>query len=110
MAKTHFRILFVLVALFGCFMVGSVRALTHIVGGSHGWRVPDNKTYFDEWAKPRAFGVGDKLGEYIYTPRAYEFFMSYFILVSQTSKNKQTNKHNPISFLAYPKLYYRYGN
>ncbi|PON44313.1 Phytocyanin domain containing protein [Parasponia andersonii] len=57
----QFRILFALAALFGSFMIGSVRAMTHIVGGSHGWRVPDNKTYFDEWAKPRTFGVGDRL-------------------------------------------------
>lgn len=39
-----------------------VDAFTHIVGGSHGWRVPENTTFFDQWAKPRTFGVGDRLG------------------------------------------------
>ena len=43
-------------------MGSSVNAFTHIVGASHGWRVPDNVTFYDEWAKPRTFGVGDKLG------------------------------------------------
>ncbi|CAK9324811.1 unnamed protein product [Citrullus colocynthis] len=38
-----------------------VDAFTHIVGGSHGWRVPENTTFFDQWAKPRTFGVGDRL-------------------------------------------------
>ncbi|XP_022931314.1 stellacyanin-like [Cucurbita moschata] len=42
-------------------MGSSVNAFTHIVGASHGWRVPDNVTFYDEWAKPRTFGVGDKL-------------------------------------------------
>ncbi|XP_038878156.1 stellacyanin-like [Benincasa hispida] len=43
-------------------MMGScVNAFTHIVGGSHGWRVPENITFFDEWTKPRTFGVGDRL-------------------------------------------------
>ncbi|XP_015896396.2 umecyanin [Ziziphus jujuba] len=54
--------LIILAATMGCFMMAtSVNAMTHIVGGSHGWRVPDNKTYFEDWARPRTFGVGDRL-------------------------------------------------
>merc|ERR1711971_915129 len=53
--------LFMLAAIAGCLMMGSVSAMTHIVGGGHGWRLPDNQTFFEEWAKPRTFGVGDRL-------------------------------------------------
>ncbi|KAF4389355.1 umecyanin-like [Cannabis sativa] len=42
-------------------MVDCVMGFTHIVGGRFGWRVPRNLTFFDEWAKPRTFGVGDRL-------------------------------------------------
>ncbi|KAB1202805.1 Umecyanin [Morella rubra] len=59
MAKVH--LLLFMAAAIGCFMMGSVSAMTHIVGGGHGWRVPDNATFFKEWAKPRTFGVGDRL-------------------------------------------------
>ena len=56
--------LFMLAAIAGCLMMGSVSAMTHIVGGGHGWRLPDNQTFFEEWAKPRTFGVGDRLGKF----------------------------------------------
>ncbi|KAL5539377.1 hypothetical protein UlMin_044420 [Ulmus minor] len=53
----------IFVILLSSFMIGlgSVSAMIHIVGGSHGWRVPHNQTYFEEWAKPRTFGLGDRL-------------------------------------------------
>jgi hypothetical protein len=61
--KTHLSLL--VLAAVGCsFMMGSVSAMTHVVGGGHGWRVPLNQTFFEEWAKPRTFGVGDKLGKF----------------------------------------------
>lgn len=63
MVKSKFTMFFTLAAILGYFMIGQVGAFTHIVGGSHGWRVPDNKTYFQDWAKPRTFGVGDRLGK-----------------------------------------------
>ena len=63
MTKMHIT-LFMLAAIAGCFMMGSVSAMTHIVGGSHGWSLPDNQTFFADWAKPRTFGVGDKLGKF----------------------------------------------
>ncbi|XP_023518646.1 umecyanin-like [Cucurbita pepo subsp. pepo] len=51
-----------MIGIFSCLLfMPSMDAFTHIVGGNHGWRVPDNVTFFDEWAKPRTFGVGDKL-------------------------------------------------
>ena len=60
-------------------MIGEVSAFTHIVGGSHGWRVPDNLTYYEEWAMPRTFGVGDKLGK----------------LFFKNKKIKKNNNNNP---------------
>uniref|UniRef100_A0A2N9FXV0 Phytocyanin domain-containing protein n=1 Tax=Fagus sylvatica TaxID=28930 RepID=A0A2N9FXV0_FAGSY len=62
MTKMHIT-LFMLAAIAGCFMMGSVSAMTHIVGGSHGWSLPDNQTFFADWARPRTFGVGDKLAK-----------------------------------------------
>lgn len=63
MTKMHIT-LFMLAAIAGCFMMGSVSAMTHIVGGSHGWSLPDNQTFFADWARQRTFGVGDKLGKF----------------------------------------------
>uniref|UniRef100_A0A5B7BTR6 Putative umecyanin-like n=1 Tax=Davidia involucrata TaxID=16924 RepID=A0A5B7BTR6_DAVIN len=59
MAKMILSLL-VLAAL-GCFMTQPASAMYHIVGGSLGWTIPPNKTYFQEWAKPRVFGVEDKM-------------------------------------------------
>lgn len=42
-------------------MVGSVGAVTHVVGDSYGWQVPVESTFFEDWAKTRTFGVGDEL-------------------------------------------------
>lgn len=54
--------LFTLAAL-GCFMMAPVSAFNHVVGGGLGWAVPPNTTFYRDWAKPRIFGVGDKLGK-----------------------------------------------
>ncbi|XP_021818663.1 umecyanin-like [Prunus avium] len=53
-------VVFMLAAI-GCFWMGSVSAMDHIVGGSAGWTTPPNKTFFQDWAFPRTFGVGDRL-------------------------------------------------
>ncbi|ERN01767.1 hypothetical protein AMTR_s00097p00156790 [Amborella trichopoda] len=37
-------------------------ALTHIVGGSFGWKIPPNNTFYDQWAKTHTFNLNDKLG------------------------------------------------
>ncbi|KAI3421472.1 Phytocyanin domain-containing protein, partial [Psidium guajava] len=52
--------------LLGCsvmatMLVGSASAMLHVVGGRQGWDVPDNVTFYQDWAKPRTFGVGDQL-------------------------------------------------
>ena len=83
-----------LATIIGCFMIGEVSAFTHIVGGSHGWRVPDNLTYYEEWAMPRTFGVGDKLGKLFLkktttTTLQYNFVGSLFLFFSCISSIKQ---------------------
>ena len=41
-----------------------IMPIDHIVGGAFGWRLPEaNKTFYEDWAKPRVFGVGDTLGK-----------------------------------------------
>ncbi|KAK3434258.1 hypothetical protein EUGRSUZ_D01774, partial [Eucalyptus grandis] len=51
--------------LLGCsvmaMLMGSTSATLHVVGGRQGWDVPDNVTFYQDWAKPRTFGVGDQL-------------------------------------------------
>ncbi|KAH7863315.1 hypothetical protein Vadar_016055 [Vaccinium darrowii] len=42
-------------------MMAPTSAMYHVVGGSLGWTVPPNQTYYEEWAKPRVFGVEDHL-------------------------------------------------
>ncbi|CAM8992662.1 unnamed protein product [Rhodiola kirilowii] len=55
-------------------MASCIDAFSHIVGGSLGWAIPPNATYYDEWAAPpRVFGVGDKL-VFPYRPGQYNVF------------------------------------
>ncbi|KAF3448665.1 hypothetical protein FNV43_RR09378 [Rhamnella rubrinervis] len=76
MANPQLAIL-VLTVTMGCFMMAPVSGFIHIVGGKHGWRVPHNKTYYEEWARPRTFGVGDRLGLMV--------DMEQYLLVSNVS-------------------------
>lgn len=61
MANLQLTLLVLAVAM-GCFTMAPVSGFIHIVGGGHGWSVPDNKTFYKDWARPRTFGVGDRLG------------------------------------------------
>ena len=54
---------FLALAAVACLMTAPAAAFTHIVGGSFGWKTPQNLTFYQDWAKPRTFGVGDKLGK-----------------------------------------------
>lgn len=49
------------VVFMSCVLIQSADALIHVVGGACGWEVPPNRTFYADWAKPRTFGVGDKL-------------------------------------------------
>ena len=55
----------ILWATMGYFLTGQVGAMTHIVGGSFGWRFPANTSFYQAWAKPRNFTSGDKLGKFL---------------------------------------------
>ncbi|OWM72133.1 mavicyanin-like [Punica granatum] len=50
--------------LLGCtlaMMMGSARAITHVVGGSYGWQVPETSDFYEKWASRKKVTVGDKL-------------------------------------------------
>ena len=49
------------VGLMFCVQMHSSSALIHVVGGKEGWEIPPNKTFYCDWAKPRVFGLNDKL-------------------------------------------------
>ena len=67
MAEAH-RTLLLLVAAMSCLVtVSQAHQKIHIVGGSYGWKIPPNKTFYEEWANKQSFFVGDKLGSYQYT-------------------------------------------
>nr|CAD1834124.1 unnamed protein product [Ananas comosus var. bracteatus] len=61
MAKAHVMLLFLSAFTIGCLVVGSMAHKDHIVGGSKGWRLPPNQTFYQEWAQTRNFSLGDKL-------------------------------------------------
>lgn len=83
MGKLQVRLMFIMLSMDFILMMGSVSAFTHVVGGSYGWRVPQNLTYYEDWAKPRTFGVGDILGKFIHSyPAMYYhtcFSFSYHV-------------------------------
>ncbi|RWW77578.1 hypothetical protein BHE74_00014260 [Ensete ventricosum] len=61
MAEAH-RTLLLLVAVMSCLVIATqAHQKIHIVGGSYGWKIPPNKTFYEEWANKYSFFVGDKL-------------------------------------------------
>ncbi|XP_042506539.1 mavicyanin-like [Macadamia integrifolia] len=59
MEKLQSSLLFL--AAMACVLMEQTNSMSHIVGGSFGWSIPKNSSFYQEWAKPRTFGVGDKL-------------------------------------------------
>lgn len=64
MATNHHLLLLLLaVVTVGNVIEGAAgTSLDHIVGGSFGWKLPPNRTFYEEWARSQTFVVGDKLG------------------------------------------------
>ena len=62
----------VLLVLFLYAAVGDVVGMNHIVGKSFGWTIPQNASFYQDWAAPRTFYVGDKLG-------AFSFLQSFLV-------------------------------
>ena len=73
------RIALPLVVVMCCVFFQSTSALIHVVGGAAGWEIPPNKTFYEDWAKPRIFGAGDKLGQFfncVFVLDFYDFLFS----------------------------------
>ncbi|GAB2232577.1 hypothetical protein Droror1_Dr00011619 [Drosera rotundifolia] len=60
-----------------CMLSKSASAFIHVVGGSDGWEIPSNATFYQEWAKPRTFGVVDKLGNWFHSCCNMHYGVSY---------------------------------
>ncbi|MQL75845.1 hypothetical protein Taro_008238 [Colocasia esculenta] len=62
MATNRLLLLLLVVVTVGHVMDGADGvSLDHIVGGSLGWRLPPNVTFYEEWTRNKTFVVGDKL-------------------------------------------------
>ncbi|CAL9198064.1 unnamed protein product [Musa hybrid cultivar] len=66
MAEAHRTLLLLVVAMSCLVTVSQAHQKIHIVGGSYGWKIPPNKTFYEEWANKQIFFVGDKL-VFLYT-------------------------------------------
>ncbi|TVU20263.1 hypothetical protein EJB05_36466 [Eragrostis curvula] len=53
--------LWLLSAVLASLVAGSTAGVYHIVGAGKGWRMPPNKTYYEDWASSRNISIGDKL-------------------------------------------------
>ncbi|RLN29157.1 hypothetical protein C2845_PM05G28830 [Panicum miliaceum] len=61
MARRGQHALMLLSAVVASLVPGSTAGVYHIVGAGKGWRMPPNKTYYDDWARSRHISIGDKL-------------------------------------------------
>lgn len=61
MARRDQRALLLLSAVLASLVAGSTAGVYHIVGAGKGWRMPPNKTYYEDWARSREISIGDKL-------------------------------------------------
>ena len=58
------RIVFLIIAV--ALLEGATSGKKYEVGDDDGWRVPDNKSYYESWAGDQKFEVGDSLGKHIH--------------------------------------------
>ncbi|CAL4909621.1 unnamed protein product [Urochloa decumbens] len=61
MARRRQHALLLLSAIVASLVAGSSAGVYHIVGAGKGWRMPPNRTYYDEWTRTRQISIGDKL-------------------------------------------------
>ncbi|XP_062230237.1 umecyanin-like [Phragmites australis] len=61
MARRSQHALLLLSAVMASLVAGSTAGVYHIVGAGKGWRLPPNKTYYEDWARTRNISIGDKL-------------------------------------------------
>ena len=55
--------LLLLSAVMASLVAGSTAGIYHIVGAGKGWRMPPNRTYYEDWARTRQISIGDKLSK-----------------------------------------------
>lgn len=64
----------------------SACAATYTVGGNTGWNLGVSATFFDDWAKPFKFAVGDTLGTFSpHVPDHLEQIMMLLITLTSLS-------------------------
>ena len=63
MSRRGQHALLLLSAVVASLVPGSMAGVYHIVGAGKGWRMPPNKTYYDDWARTRHISIGDKLSK-----------------------------------------------
>lgn len=63
MSRRGQHALLLLSAVVASLVSGSTAGVYHIVGAGKGWRMPPNKTYYDDWARSRHISIGDKLSK-----------------------------------------------
>ncbi|CAA7402664.1 unnamed protein product [Spirodela intermedia] len=61
MARNHVLLIFLVASAGHLLQAAAGISLDHIVGGSSGWRLPPNATFYSEWTRDKTFVVGDKL-------------------------------------------------
>jgi len=45
---------------------GATSGTKYEVGDDYGWRVPENRSHYENWVRGKKFEVGDSLGKHIY--------------------------------------------
>ncbi|XP_008779708.1 cucumber peeling cupredoxin-like [Phoenix dactylifera] len=59
--KVSWSVAALMVALVAASLALETAAATHVVGGSTGWIIPPNSSFYSDWASTQTFAVGDTL-------------------------------------------------
>ncbi|CAL9765417.1 unnamed protein product [Musa acuminata subsp. burmannicoides] len=82
MAEVHRTLLLLVVS---CLVtVSQAHQKIHIVGGSYGWKIPPNKTFYEEWANKQSFFLK---------------MLILFSLISKKTKGKEMNDQSLFPFV-----------
>ncbi|CAL9062800.1 unnamed protein product [Musa banksii] len=92
MAEAHRTLLLLVVAMSCLVTVSQAHQKIHIVGGSYGWKIPPNKTFYEEWANKQSFFILSLHR----TP--YEDIHFLFSLISKKTKQKRKEMNDQSLF------------
>ncbi|CAL9194625.1 unnamed protein product [Musa hybrid cultivar] len=84
MAEVHRTLLLLVVAMSCLVTVSQAHQKIHIVGGSYGWKIPPNKTFYEEWANKQSFFLK---------------MLILFSLISKKTKGKEMNDQSLFPFV-----------